>query len=201
MIQASIEVATDRIGAAAYHGVPIPTRMLGLARDGRGCPVPYVSQWSAERHAPASLSARMGHGQPLIGSMYPPRQRECMLHPRCQGCGYDLQNAGYLWMITGAIHHIVDNPPACRSCLVFGLRICPVVLRGFDPVTGSDEYTIWQAEQIEVGWPLRSRGKPVELADLSSGQRARIPIELSEYLYARVVRGRPWKRERLLATG
>ncbi|MDO0927290.1 hypothetical protein QQY24_18410 [Streptomyces sp. TG1A-8] len=114
----------------------------------KGRPVPYISVWSSERIELPKLTvvsgalalrgerraagvlwkpwrARLGVGEPALGDVHGPRQRECMLRKLCQVCGCQVvrDELGWPWLLEDdrgqdgwPEREVTTHPPTCETC-------------------------------------------------------------------------------------
>jgi hypothetical protein len=122
----------------------------------KGRPVPYIAAWTPEHVALPRLRvvsgalamqgqrrvagvlwkpwrAKPGVGEPLFGDVHGPRQRECMLHKRCQVCRRKVvrNELGWPWLLedhTGVPgwpeREVTAHPPTCEACQVVSAVQC-----------------------------------------------------------------------------
>lgn len=146
----------------------------------RGKPVPWVTRWSGEvvssryeyRAKINANTLRLSYGEGLdfhdpqgvlwqregIGRNGTPdwsavssyRQRDAMLHRKCQVCGSKIEGRSIDWLMPlGGTEQldedvtITQQPPTCTPCIPLALSLCPhlkatgyVVMRVLD-------YTVW----------------------------------------------------------
>lgn len=158
--------------------------------------VPYVARWTGEKRPAKVLPGKhgirlesgtprdhtgvlwkpvkqaRGKGRPEHGEVHSRRQRECMLHLLCQGCGdkASTTEAGTLWLMADQPdwsdwpeRAVTTHPPVCVPCAVGAVRECwhlldagAVALR----VRSSEVCGVYGAEYLR-----RPDGSLVRLAD------------------------------------
>lgn len=99
------------------EGLPAASsRILKLARDVRGYPVPYFVAWI--------------DGAPDFRVIDPDKYRACVRHRLCWICGEPLGR--YLAFVIGpmsAVNRTSAEPPSHRDCAVFSATACPFLTR------------------------------------------------------------------------
>lgn len=116
-----------------------------------GMVVPWVAAWTSERRyklkpdARISRTVRTPHlavftygrpevGEPELGLMHIPRQRDCVLEKLCQVCGRGIEGnpIAFTWnnqlgFLEGDMRMLCLEPWVCRPCAEYAMRICPAV--------------------------------------------------------------------------
>lgn len=98
-----------------WKQIPVPQKMLGLQKDGRGYPVPYIS-------------AQTSDGVPLFKQNDDLKAMKALFFRKCMICGTDLLED--MWLIGAAISIFKDlgafiDSLVHEECGRYSLMVCP----------------------------------------------------------------------------
>jgi hypothetical protein len=110
---------------APQHSVPVPSRMMHLARDHRGFLVPFFVAWMKD-----GKQVRRGLGVPDFRVVDPEAMIDCVNRNRCWLCGDPLgRHKAFVLGPMCVITRVNSEPPSHRDCAEYALRVCPFLTK------------------------------------------------------------------------
>ncbi len=93
---------------------------------------------------------------PQMGDVHDRRQRVCMLTPRCQVCGRDLDPTAVPWLLSSTEmatmraggRRLTPTPPTCLDCVPPSRRLCPTLREAGSTLLTVHEVRPWGVSGI-----------------------------------------------------